>query len=80
MMANSRFNKSPLLADLTAVLMTDSSPKDLALYLNKKLKNSPNYVNYLKLCEACSIVFADLDIDISPGRYVMRLRSYLLLS
>lgn len=48
--------------------MSDSNPKDLAVSLNKKLKNTPNYVNYLKLYEACSIL-ASLDLDITPGRY-----------
>lgn len=50
--------------------MSDSSPMDLAVYLNKKLKNTANYVNYLKLYEACSIL-ASLNLDITPGRYIV---------
>lgn len=49
--------------------MSDSNPTDLAMYLNKKLKNTSNYVNYLKLSEACNIIFTNLNVDITPGRY-----------
>ncbi|KAG4074366.1 hypothetical protein HA402_008775 [Bradysia odoriphaga] len=59
--------KDPNFLDLIAVLMSDSNPKDLAMYLNTKLKNTANYVNFLKLGEACNTMFANLNIDISPG-------------
>lgn len=65
---NSLTNSFANFAALIAVLMSDSNPKDVATYIHAKLKNTANYVNFLKLGEACNTIYSDLNIDISPGR------------
>ncbi|KAJ6638667.1 Kinetochore-associated protein 1 [Pseudolycoriella hygida] len=50
---------------LIAILMSDSTPMELVAYMNKKLKNTSNYVNFLKLCEAGSLL-AGSDFNITP--------------